>query len=541
MVKRKRNNHLKVLTFTLATLLCLHPSFAQQLDPNWTVTVNGQTVQVSANGSFNISNISAPDNFGPSGPGSPPDNLSDDFFRVVGFQIANGVTEYVFSQPFQIQQGQTFIIPELTFTSTPPPQPVSLAISAPTLFLAIGETAQMTVTGTMVDGSQADLTNRTEWTVYRTSNNNVASVGGDGLVLANDLANVFVTAANGGVVAVKRFIIAAAIQQTTIEGFVQLADGTAVDAAVVRTNLGDETTTDSDGFFSVLIDFPENQEITLTASSTILGLSGISGTLTAVPNGLTDAGIIALLFGLDTDADGLTDNVELAIGLDPNNPDTDGNGVADGDEDTDGDGLTNLQEVQIGTDPGDPDTDGDGILDGDEDNDGDGLSDADEVLNYGTDPANHDTDGDGFNDGEEIEFGSNPLNELSIPLLFNVAVGPTIGIQNLTNPEAQVGVTLARTISIQNLTNSGAQVGVAVAPTISIQNITDPTFIVGSATGLSISVQNLNDPGLQVGKAVGSSVAIQNTAAPEAILGHIIGPIVSVENEGNNKKEQQHE
>ena len=35
-------------------------------------------------------------------------------------------------------------------------------------------------------------------------------------------------------------------------------------------------------------------------------------------------------------------------------------------EDPDRDGLTNLQEYQLGTDPNNPDTDGDGLSDGNE-------------------------------------------------------------------------------------------------------------------------------------------------------------------------------
>jgi hypothetical protein len=60
-------------------------------------------------------------------------------------------------------------------------------------------------------------------------------------------------------------------------------------------------------------------------------------------------------------------------GTDPQNPDTNGDGVLDGAavdsgisptlEDMDGDGLTNVEEAAIGTDPFLWDTDGDGIND----------------------------------------------------------------------------------------------------------------------------------------------------------------------------------
>jgi len=57
----------------------------------------------------------------------------------------------------------------------------------------------------------------------------------------------------------------------------------------------------------------------------------------------------------DLDADNYADALEWDLGLDPTNPDTDGDGVADGDE------------INIyGTAPTLADTDGDGVLDGEE-------------------------------------------------------------------------------------------------------------------------------------------------------------------------------
>ncbi|MFH2000293.1 MAG: choice-of-anchor Q domain-containing protein [Planctomycetota bacterium] len=81
---------------------------------------------------------------------------------------------------------------------------------------------------------------------------------------------------------------------------------------------------------------------------------------------------------LDTDNDGLNDDVELLLGTDPLNPDTDGDGLNDGIEvdmnngaglpdplnpDSDGDNLLDGAEVQAGTDPTHPDTDNDGLND----------------------------------------------------------------------------------------------------------------------------------------------------------------------------------
>ncbi|MCP4357861.1 MAG: protein kinase [Chloroflexi bacterium] len=89
--------------------------------------------------------------------------------------------------------------------------------------------------------------------------------------------------------------------------------------------------------------------------------------------------------------------------------------------DSDGDGLSDLQEAEIGTDPFNPDTDSDGLGDGEEvlryitnplnrDTDNDILIDGDEVHTYSTDPANPDTDGGSVFDGTELTRGTNPLD-----------------------------------------------------------------------------------------------------------------------------------
>lgn len=127
----------------------------------------------------------------------------------------------------------------------------------------------------------------------------------------------------------------------------------------------------------------------------------------------------------DKDMDGLGKCLEKEIGTDPNNPDTDGDGLNDGEEyltyktdplkvDTDGDGLSDYEEVKVTkTNPLIADTDGDGLKDGEEvnkyktdplkaDTDGDKLNDGDEVLKYKTNPLKADTDGDGLTDGQEV-------------------------------------------------------------------------------------------------------------------------------------------
>ena len=141
----------------------------------------------------------------------------------------------------------------------------------------------------------------------------------------------------------------------------------------------------------------------------------------------------------DTDGDGLDDGDELNSPnpTDPNNSDTDGDNLSDGDElnslnptdpndsDSDDDGLADGQEVETHqTDPLLEDSDNDGVNDKDElevyqtnpnarDSDNDGMIDGQEILN-GTDPLNADSDGDGYSDGEESQR-SDPLDASSIP------------------------------------------------------------------------------------------------------------------------------
>ncbi len=72
--------------------------------------------------------------------------------------------------------------------------------------------------------------------------------------------------------------------------------------------------------------------------------------------------------------------------------------------DHDGDGLTAWMEYQLGTDPHNMDSDGDGLADGEE------------TFFYGTDPAKWDTDGDGMPDGWEVLHGLDPLSSADAAL-----------------------------------------------------------------------------------------------------------------------------
>lgn len=151
------------------------------------------------------------------------------------------------------------------------------------------------------------------------------------------------------------------------------------------------------------------------------------------------ASITKLLISNDTDADGLPNFLENECGTNPNDPDTDDDGLPDGWEyyhdldplnssdaglDFDGDGLTNIDEYQLNTDPQNVDSDSDGMPDGWEiqynfdplntsdaglDADDDGLSNVGEYESN-TDPLDNDSDDDGIPDGWEVTHGLDPLD-----------------------------------------------------------------------------------------------------------------------------------
>jgi hypothetical protein len=113
---------------------------------------------------------------------------------------------------------------------------------------------------------------------------------------------------------------------------------------------------------------------------------------------------------IDSDADGLSDEIERRIGTRPDLTDTDEDGFSD---------LLEQRLVLSGFDPNDP-TDADCAAAQDRgDLDGDGLRDCEERF-VGTNPRVYDTDLDGFGDGVEAHYGSNPgLSDTNLDIDFD--------------------------------------------------------------------------------------------------------------------------
>ncbi len=158
---------------------------------------------------------------------------------------------------------------------------------------------------------------------------------------------------------------------------------------------------------------------------------------------------------VDSDLDGLFDGPEAILGTNPNNPDTDGDGINDGDEV--GSDVANPLDSDIGAPDGIIDALDSNILD--EDNDG--------VVDQ-LDPANTnpclpdntnnlcDTDGDGISDGQEIADGTDPLDACDPNLTPDCEPAPIdLEITKVVdNENGVVGEQVFFTVTANNLSDS---------------------------------------------------------------------------------------
>jgi len=125
----------------------------------------------------------------------------------------------------------------------------------------------------------------------------------------------------------------------------------------------------------------------------------------------------------DNDNDGMDNYAEQLLGTDPDNPDSDGDGIGDRHEtrtpglspiktDSDDDGLPDGLELYVGTDPIKADTDGDRLPDGSEWKSTRQLIfqavSQTYYLPFYSSPFYSDTDGDGLSDNTEFQKGTNP-------------------------------------------------------------------------------------------------------------------------------------
>ena len=156
----------------------------------------------------------------------------------------------------------------------------------------------------------------------------------------------------------------------------------------------------------------------------------------------------------DDDNDGLLGGQEVALGLDPNNPDTDGDGIEDGEE--------------VGTDIADPlDEDSDGIIDALDSNtvdtDNDGVNDQQDPANDNPCIPNRfngscDTDGDGLSDLDEQTNGSDPDDPCDPVASPNCDSPIDLEVlKSVDNVDAQIGDTVVFEIMVTNLSDRKAR------------------------------------------------------------------------------------
>jgi hypothetical protein len=165
------------------------------------------------------------------------------------------------------------------------------------------------------------------------------------------------------------------------------------------------------------------------AAPQVPGTVPVAGMAVPVPlDAATQAYLAANAGGVDQDRDLLADHFEPRFGLDPADPDTDGDGITDGYEllvlgtdamraDTDLDSVADDIELVLGSDP----LTADHLrLDAAElpaedlvDSDGDGIGDFGEEQ-AGTDPFDADSDDDSSLDSEELFGGTDPLDPTSV-------------------------------------------------------------------------------------------------------------------------------
>ena len=158
----------------------------------------------------------------------------------------------------------------------------------------------------------------------------------------------------------------------------------------------------------------------ITSNGLVTALTSGTVIVQAINEGTQGLIQINNVLSVDTDGDGIPDDVELRNGMDPNNP-------GDALDDPDHDGLTNLEEYQRGTNIRNADTDGDSISDGDE---------VKGTLGFFTNPLLADTDGDGIPDKVEIAVGTDPTNAASRNLagtLKTFKVTPTNPVINVNS------------------------------------------------------------------------------------------------------------
>jgi len=248
-----------------------------------------------------------------------------------------------------------------------------------------------------------------------------------------------------------------------------------------------------------------------------------------------------ILGEVDTDNDGVPDVVEAALGYDPNNPDSNGNGVLDGDEDLDFDRLRNSWELLFGYDPRKRDSDENGVFDDREDGDNDGLDNFNEMQRR-LNPRNGDSDGDGWDDFGEVTDNTDPLDPASGPKAWVSSM--TVSVLNAApflTPAGTLEMVSSLLVAHLNAAPESRPSGLpllAASPNVSFLNAASTSLPAGTeiwVDGPVVSFLNAASSSLPSGSSiwVGGPVVSFLNSAPATAEGNWspVSPLVSYHNE----------
>jgi protocatechuate 3,4-dioxygenase beta subunit len=405
-------------TTAIALFLSLAASIAlaatPRLDQNCTAVIANRSVRVNTDGTYTVPNV--------------PADIGLYRVRVVCKQPDGTVVQGQSGFVPLVANGSTQI-PLIVFGTVNSP-PIFIQLTSPTTsFTTAGQTAQLSVQGTLPNSTISDLSTQALGTLYISSNPTIVSVSADGLITAVGSGRAIITARNEGA------------------------------AATIQIKVTTQGSTVGDGI-------PDSWKIAHGFSTTDPGVAGA-----------------------DPDHDGLTNLQEFQLGTDPNNPDTDGDGISDGDEvnkfhtnplnpDTEGDGIPDGLEIKLGTDPLNPDTDGDGIPDGIE-------------LKLGLDPLVSDVTT--TVQGRVLNGSNNPVAGASV-VVFGLITATTdaTGFFSIQHVPSHIGpVTVIARITLNNVIQEGES-----NPTAPVDNAVTNVGVIqlgrdnGSITGTVVDPQN---------------------------------------------------
>jgi len=233
--------------------------------------------------------------------------------------------------------------------------------------------------------------------------------------------------------------------------------------------------------------------------------------VTARNEGVLASQVFELRVPEDADGDGLPDDYEIGVGLDPADP-------TDASSDRDLDGLTAAEEFERGTDPNRADTDGDGLTDAQEtglsdaldpDSDDDGLLDGEEIL-AGTGVLVADSDGDGLLDGVELDFGLDPL-----------AANPTTTVRGTVIDAAGAAVGGASATVLGRFTATTDDAGVFELPAVPADQGDLQAFVRVIRAGV------VSDGTSNTLAAVAGGVTDLGTVTVRDVIGRVFGTVLS--------------